>query len=1170
VADRDVTVDLNLDNKGYIAGLLESAAATRAFGDTAGGSSRQVDRLSGRLRIYRDLALSIGPALVPIGAIGVPAIMGLASATGFAAVGAGTALLAFEGFGDALKKMNAAAVDPTAAKIKNARIAMDHIGVSAATFVIQIREMIPALKSLRDAAADELFPHLSDSLDDVETILPKLEKIVSAVADAVGQGAEDTAASFASDRWSDFFTFIETEAPPAITSLTATVGDLTHGLAELWMAFDPLNDDTLNWMANAADNFDRWAQGLSQTKDFQEFTDYIEAQGPQVGETLSAIANALLQIVEATAPIGGPVLQILETFAKIISTIADSDIGTPLIAAIAAMAALTRGQQLFTVARDSAFGKRAISGLAFYGNALSTVNTAQNRATMSVKEFAAAQQAHRVNLLKGAAGIAALGLVVSGYAEKAGYGTAATLGLTGAMIGGAGGAIAGGLLGAGLDIKGSLDNAADSVKRWHEEVAAASKSGDIESLRKTLEDSRTALDDFSSDLENNTFTSQFFRFFDPQDLAQDISELDGGSTVLSRYADAAAEAQAATYGLSGALIEIGRTAGDFGAVTDEWLVKTLTRARPAMTALGISTNDLIAAWNAGDGSLSVFANQINDWNAAADTSTGRAKAVAEAIAALGDETDSTATKADNLKTALDALFDPASAKSAAWDQWLSDLRDINDNLSEHGRALKGDSKAATENREVIRGYVSDLKDVIETQAAAGVKGPRLTEIFKNQAAALVDFAVKAKLNKKELEDYLATLELTPENIKTIIGLYGAEKAKKDAEDVKKGVENIPEKKSTDLMVDNKQAMNAIHATQASLNAMHDKVIHIQIQQQQVKLGGGGQSPQKGDPGYTPRAIMGRTTPGSFYFGRGFGPSQPLPGDPGGGPVYVPGGGLNNPLPHGGPQFDWQKEQQQAIREAFRNLALSLADGAQAIRQELKDLKQDLKDVGGVWNDAMRDTAKKIVELAKQYDAQAKLLEQQEQVLDDLNSTLDDMAQKMQSFIDQVSGNFLNDPFGNGLSGFFSTTGQDAANATMFAQVLKQLSAMGLDGPAYEALAASGDLVTASQLLASGTAGVNAFEAAWEGRAMAAGQLGNQAATDSGMVGAVRAQALAVSEQTKVIEATKASMDLMNSQLNDLRRELRNETGQRMAGYNGEAIGKVLNGVAANAWRKSTP
>src|SRR5690349_20168813 len=87
-------------------------------------ASAQIDRFSGRLRLLADASALLGPALIPIGAVAVPAVAGLAAQFGFAALAGGAAIAAFQGVGDALSAVNKAHLDPTAENLEKARKAM--------------------------------------------------------------------------------------------------------------------------------------------------------------------------------------------------------------------------------------------------------------------------------------------------------------------------------------------------------------------------------------------------------------------------------------------------------------------------------------------------------------------------------------------------------------------------------------------------------------------------------------------------------------------------------------------------------------------------------------------------------------------------------------------------------------------------------------------------------------------------------------------------------------------------------------------------------------------------------------------------------------------------------------------------------------------------------------
>ncbi len=192
--------------------------STNSFGRNADKAGKSIDKLSGRLRILTDVATLLAPAGIAIGAEAIPAVAGLASEFGFAALAAGTALLAFNGVGDALTKVNKAAIDPTTANLKNANLALGKLSPAARAFIGELRSLIPAAKELQTVAGNGLFPGVTEGLDALEGALPRVEAIVSAVSKELGSIAADTGASLASDRWAPARARRRRPPPPAAGS----------------------------------------------------------------------------------------------------------------------------------------------------------------------------------------------------------------------------------------------------------------------------------------------------------------------------------------------------------------------------------------------------------------------------------------------------------------------------------------------------------------------------------------------------------------------------------------------------------------------------------------------------------------------------------------------------------------------------------------------------------------------------------------------------------------------------------------------------------------------------------------------------------------------------------------------------------------------------------------
>jgi hypothetical protein len=346
-------------------GLNKAAQAAERAATSNDLNSRSIDRYSGRLGLLIKTATLLGPTLSPISAVAVAGIGALASVTGFAAVGVGTLVVGMHGLGDAIEKVQKANLDPTVANLKAAQLALEKISPEARGFVQSFQDLRPLLAQIQRSAGIKLFPGLTEALDEFQKVAPKIERIFKGFGEAAGNLASEGASALAGPQWTEFLRFIATEGPGAFTDLGHAIGNVTQGLAELWMAFSPLNTDFSGWMVRASRDFNTWASGLSKTQGFQEFIAYVRDTGPQVADAFNAIANAVLQIGEAAAPLGGPVLHVITELANMVAAIADSPLGTPIMAGVTALSALSLAGSAATAAvgrLDAALVAMGIAG----------------------------------------------------------------------------------------------------------------------------------------------------------------------------------------------------------------------------------------------------------------------------------------------------------------------------------------------------------------------------------------------------------------------------------------------------------------------------------------------------------------------------------------------------------------------------------------------------------------------------------------------------------------------------------------------------------------------------------------------------------------------------------------------------------------------------------------
>jgi hypothetical protein len=467
-----------------------------------------INQLTGRLSLLADGLLVLGPGLVPIAAVGAQALGGLTAAATAAATAGAAAIVAFQGVGDAVKAVDAYQLEPTTANFQKMQAAMKAIGPDARTFVREFQDFQPVLTQIRDSAAAGLFPGLTASLDDFARLGPRVGGILHDVGAELGNIVGDSAASLNSERWTGFLDFLRAELPDALRSVSNIMGDLGHGAAMMFQAFDPGNDRFISWLEGVADGFDRWASSSEGRNDIRAFLEYARENGPQVADLFSSLVGALTAIVKAAAPLGGTVLSALTAVAKLIELIAESDAATPILAAVAALRIYSRVAAVATAAQTrlntvqrlgSAPGVGASAANRNTLNTMGLTGTALGAALVAPRasDVRAQQRAQRGMYAQSAAGLAAFGLLASGAADKANLTNTAMLTLAGTMAGPVGAAL-GAVAGLTMDAAAANDSLTDAV----EATNAALSAGDLEGGLSNLTAAKEQLDAFKATIED--------------------------------------------------------------------------------------------------------------------------------------------------------------------------------------------------------------------------------------------------------------------------------------------------------------------------------------------------------------------------------------------------------------------------------------------------------------------------------------------------------------------------------------------------------------------------------------------------------------------------------------------------------------------------------------------
>lgn len=499
MADRNAKVILDADVSRYNRALLGAAATTKAF-------TKELDTSTDRAANLTQSILAIGPALVPIATAAVPALAGLSNQLALTAGAAGVAVIAFSGVGEALKAVNEFQIEPSAANFAKLEESMNSLGPAGRDFVSYLQSIRPELQRLQDVAQEGMFPGMQVGIQELVTQLPQAERIVGQIAGAIGQLSAEAGTALAGPRWEEFFNFLEAEAKPTLLDLGRTVGNLTDGFAQLWMAFAPVSANFSDSFLRMSQDFASWASSVDETQGFEDFLAYLDRTGPKVWDTLGALGNALLQVAEAAAPVGEAALPVIEAIADGVAAVADSDVGPVLIGVAAGISAISRAVALYNVANGSALA--ALLGGSSFGGAARNARDLRG-ATSAYLDFGAAlgsagpqvgkfaTTTERLRASMGGvgrvtAGLGALAFAASDLDDSLGLANTAMFTLAGAALGPLG-AAAGAAIGITRDLSASTDalsTALDNANRAADGGSIEQREAAMAALREEVEKAR--------------------------------------------------------------------------------------------------------------------------------------------------------------------------------------------------------------------------------------------------------------------------------------------------------------------------------------------------------------------------------------------------------------------------------------------------------------------------------------------------------------------------------------------------------------------------------------------------------------------------------------------------------------------------------------------------------
>ncbi|MFE9742965.1 hypothetical protein [Streptomyces sp. NPDC006477] len=295
------TVDIDLD--GITTALAQLIVMRRLLNDT-GDSLNNVGNAAGGAGAsfagMGPMILGLIPLLVTLGTVAAGVGAGMVGSLASIGVGLG----AFAAFAIPTFKAVTEAVKGGEEAIAKLPPPMQ----IAARNLIDFKERFKELQKEMQPTALQVFAEgLNFVRSGMESVFKVAKPAGEAIRDLLAAGAE----GLQGDDWQKFFTYMRDNVGWFIRTWGTAIGNFITGIANMIRAFDPLSKFVSNGFLGMSESFLKWTQSLQNNQQFQQFVQYVMANGPVILQLIGSFLSTAIQLAVAMAPLGAAMLQVV-------------------------------------------------------------------------------------------------------------------------------------------------------------------------------------------------------------------------------------------------------------------------------------------------------------------------------------------------------------------------------------------------------------------------------------------------------------------------------------------------------------------------------------------------------------------------------------------------------------------------------------------------------------------------------------------------------------------------------------------------------------------------------------------------------------------------------------------------------------------------------------------
>lgn len=227
------------------------------------------------------------------------------------------------------------------AAMQKLELAMGKLSPAGRAFAKFLFGLQPFFKELRDAAQEGMLPGVQSALSGlIDEYGPRMKVFVSDMAKAIGDFAMEFGKAMRTPAMQAFFDTMAEYAPTFFKQFGRLGIAFIRIVGGITKAFAPFAKEFMDGFVGMANGWADWAEGLDKNPAFQEFLDYVRAEGPTVLGLIGDLLKLVLNIGKGLAQNG-----MFDSLAKMVKWLAELDPGV-IAAIVTAILSLVAASQI--------------------------------------------------------------------------------------------------------------------------------------------------------------------------------------------------------------------------------------------------------------------------------------------------------------------------------------------------------------------------------------------------------------------------------------------------------------------------------------------------------------------------------------------------------------------------------------------------------------------------------------------------------------------------------------------------------------------------------------------------------------------------------------------------------------------------------------------------------